>query len=154
MLTNRFLGPLIMLAVIAGLAVFRSGLPLAGGAAALTVLEVDGEVTRSRLETRNALEVGMSLEDNDLVTTGDAGRAVLGLGAETRIRLGKGSDLQVVQLDDQGLQIELKQGSVTATVRPSSQFVRVTSRGREVQATDAEFAVDVDGERLLSLIHI
>ena len=79
---------------------------------------------------------------DDHLETLEGSRAVLGLGRETRIRLGPESSLRVTALGPEGVQLELEDGALQATVRPGAP-VRVGSEGREIVATNAEFAMGV-----------
>ena len=88
---------------------------------------------------------GVVLRNDDRVATGEGGRAVLSLGAETEIRLGPVSSVQVRSIDEDGVRLELENGALQATVRTESGAVRVGNRGREVVATNSDFSMGVRG---------
>ncbi|MCO4773826.1 MAG: FecR domain-containing protein [Deltaproteobacteria bacterium] len=140
---------LLALVSLALLAALGSGLPTGGGGDELILSEVVGEVTVERLGESLAPEAGRVLTGSEHIETAEGGRAVLSLGADTRIRVGPAASLEVVQVGPEGVDIELEGGAVQATVRPTSPPVRLGSMGRQVQATDAEFAVAVQGRSML-----
>lgn len=110
----------------------------------LVIVQVDGEVKLySPGRSGAGATVGRALAARDRLATGEDARAVLALGAETRIRLGPTSTIQVQAIDDQGVRLELEGGALQATVRPDAGAVRIGSRGREVVATNADFSVGV-----------
>lgn len=110
----------------------------------LVISEVDGEV---QLVVRGgdpaAARRGDVLAARDRVITGDNARVVLALGDDTRIRLGPTSSIQIQSVDDNGVQLELEDGALHATVRPEAGAVRVGNRGRQVIATNADFTMGV-----------
>jgi len=146
---KRWVSALLGLLLIAGLAgAVWNGLADDGSAVFdLVLAEVDGEVAVSD-GAGKALqaEVGQRLSPADRVATGTDAVAVLGLGSETRIRLGGTSSLKITSVDESGVQVELEDGALQATVRPNSGSVRVGSGGREALATNADFSMGVNGD--------
>jgi hypothetical protein len=93
-------------------------------------------------------QVGRVLAANERVETLANSQAILGLGTDTRIRLGPTSSVRVTGVDENGVQLELEDGALQATVRAESGSVRIASEGREVLATNADFTVGVHGDVL------
>ncbi|MBW2254006.1 MAG: FecR domain-containing protein [Deltaproteobacteria bacterium] len=119
---------------------------------ALVLTEVAGEVTitDAGLET-SAAQTGIRVNPLDRVATGEDARAVLELGHETRIRLGPVSSIQVNAVDEEGVEIELEEGALQATVRPDSGSLRLSSRGREALITDGDISMGVLPDEMLLL---
>lgn len=111
----------------------------------LTIVEIDGHASLSRANAATVLEAreGTPLQSSDHVTTAADSRAVLSFGPHTQIRVGPASSVEVASVDDQGVSLELEDGSVRAIVRPDSGEVRVGNRGRGIRATDGTVDVGV-----------
>lgn len=141
---QRWVGVLLFLvAVVAGIGAVWTYLSDQSGEIELVLEQIDGEVVLAGPDgTLKTPEVGAVLSDADHLETGDDARAVLGLGQETRIRLGPESSLRVTSVGAEGVKLELEDGALQATVRPGAP-VRVANSGREVVATNAEFRVGV-----------
>ncbi|TNE89103.1 MAG: hypothetical protein EP330_11735 [Deltaproteobacteria bacterium] len=137
---------LVLLGVLAAVG---TGMPGGAGRQKLVLTEVEGKVLLARDGDALPSTVGQALTGAEQIQTGERSRAVLSFGDETRIRVGESASLEVVAVGPDGVDIELEGGAVQATVRPTASPVRIGSRGREVQATDAEFAVAVQGEAML-----
>ncbi len=90
---------------------------------------------------------GAALETGDRILSGDGGQAVLGLGEGTRVTVDARSSVRVLGITADGVRVELEEGRVKATVRPSGGRVGVVSNGREFGGGDADFTVvrDDDG---------
>jgi hypothetical protein len=114
----------------------------------LTISELAGEVHVERPGSEPVVAEGTELQASDRVGTGALGQAVLSIGRDTHIRVGPNSSLQVLAVDDAGVSLELEGGALQATVRPESGGVRLSNRGREVLATNSEFAMGVTDELL------
>ncbi|MCB9759172.1 MAG: FecR domain-containing protein [Alphaproteobacteria bacterium] len=114
--------------------------------APLTVERVDGDVVLIGTSGVQPATPGMVLERSERITTEAGGRAVLGIGEETRLVLHAASTLRVLGQDEEGVRVELEGGRVQATVRPGSGAVGVLTDGREVRATDASFSVGLTEE--------
>ncbi len=115
----------------------------------LVLAETEGSVSVARQGGGpGVVAAGTELAPGDQVATGTDGRAVLQLSPGTRIRLGPTSSVGVVSVDQEGVQLELENGQLQATVRPESGAVRIGSRGRQVVSTRGEFQVGVSGEIL------
>lgn len=99
-----------------------------------------------------AAQAGDTLEEGDRIVSGDGGRAVLGLGADTRVTVDASTSVKVLGVVDDGVRLELEGGRVTATVRPGSGRLGIVSDGREVSAEDADFTAvrDADGTLAVS----
>jgi len=137
----------IALAVIVGLGVWFGDDRGRGG---LVLAEVDGAVNVTGATGAPAAGVaGRALDPLDRISTGEGARAVLELGGETRIRLGPESTVQVVAIDEEGVEIELEEGALQATVRPDAGAVRLASRGRRALVTDGEVAMAVLPDEVL-----
>lgn len=107
--------------------------------AALVLWSAEGQVERV---TRSGVEdarVGSVLAPGDWIRTGPGAQAELALGSDTRMQLRANSAVEIRNVDEQGVHIELENGSLRAVVRPSSGALRISSRDREVLGTDAEF---------------
>jgi hypothetical protein len=114
--------------------------------ARLELTDVTGDVQLQRPSGPTDPADGTVLGPQDRVATGPDGRAVLALGRETHIRIGPESAVQVTGVDATGVSLALEDGALQATVRPESGAVRVANRGREVLATNGEFAVGVSDD--------
>lgn len=150
---KRFLVPVLGLVVLVA-AFLATVTTLSTGStdSALVLAEVDGEVTVTDavLQTTPA-EAGLRVNPLDRVATGENARAVLELGEETRIRLGPVSSIQVQAVDEEGVEIELEEGALHATVRPDSGSLRLSSRGRQALITDGDVAMGVLPDEMLLL---
>ncbi len=112
------------------------------------VVTVAGDVQHQHAggATEPAL-AGAALETGDRILSGNGGQAVLGLGAGTRVTVDSRSSVRVLGITDDGVRLELEEGRVKATVRPSGGRVGVVSSGRQFGGDDADFTVarDADG---------
>lgn len=142
---KRWVGVLLgLVALAAGIGAVWTYLSDGAGEMALVLAAVDGEVTLVGPDGQPlSVQAGQELNASEKLATGRDSRAVLGLGSETRIRLGPESNLHVTSVTADGVSLELEGGALEATVRPGSGSVRVGNGGREVVATNAEFAVGV-----------
>ena len=111
----------------------------------LRILEVHGAVTLDDGTDKHLAASGEALEADDHLATAEASRVVLGLNGGTRIRIKPSSSVRVKAVDLDGVDLELEDGALTATVRPESGAVRVGNGEREVVATRGEFAMGVSG---------
>lgn len=147
---RQWIGTLLGLVAIAATALtVWTYLSDRGGDLTLVLTEVDGQVklTTSSGEVQPA-EVGRELSTRDRIETSATSSAVLGVGYETRIRLGPATSIEVQGVDEAGIQLELEDGALTAVVRPEAIGVRIGSEGREVLATNADFRVGAYGDVL------
>ena len=118
----------------------------------LTLTEVQGTVKVTGPDAREQQATpGLAIDPRDRVATGDASRAVLEVGAQTRIRLGPVSSVRVDEVDEDGVQIELEEGALHATVRPDSAPVRLSNRGRQALITDGDVSMGVGSDDMLLL---
>ncbi len=108
----------------------------------LVITELRGPVTRTAGGVAADVGEGVVLERDDQLATGPDGRVVLELGGAV-IRLGPVSSMTVQAVDTDGVRLELQDGQLQATVRPNTSAIRVSSQGREVVATNADFSVGV-----------
>ncbi len=123
-----------------------------GGRADLQVLEIDGEVVLIRAgQQTQPVELGASLETEDGLRVGAGGRAVVGVGAETRLTLEELSSIRVLEVGHDRVRVELEEGRVSALVRPGSPSLGVVSGGRTITATDGAFTARADGEGALAV---
>lgn len=141
-LVGLFLGLVVVIAAISTVWTYASG---EDRQAQLVISEVDGEVRLTVQGVEDDARRGVVLGAKDRLVTGSEARAVLALGANTRIRMGPLSALEVTAVSEEGVQLELEDGALHATVRPEGGAVRVGSQGREVIATNAAFDVGVHG---------
>lgn len=111
----------------------------------LTVVEVTGKARLSRVGIDRTLEAreGTALQSADHVTTEAGAEAVLQFGPSTEIRVGPASSVEVASVDDEGVSLELDEGSVRAIVRPDSGEVRIGNQGRAAVVRNGELAVGV-----------
>jgi hypothetical protein len=143
---RRFVAGLVAaIVVVAAVLAVADYLRSADPVLVLTLEQLDGEVSVTRDGRALDARAGLVLDTRDQLSTGELGEAVLGLGDETRIRVGPTSSLQVRSVDEEGVRLELEGGRIEATVRPESGSVRVVNAGREVVATNADFKVGADG---------
>ncbi len=138
----RSLGLVVVALVVASGWLLWAG-PLASQRLVLSEVQGGVELKRSDVEVSPAAEAGTQLLAADRLETSADGRAVLTLGADSHIRVGPSSTLQIVEVTATGVAVELEDGAVRATVRPESGSVRITNRGRAVLATQGEVAVGV-----------
>jgi hypothetical protein len=118
--------------------------------ARLVIAEIQGEVTVTGPDgSRQTGITGGVLKADDRVATGQASRAVLEIGDDTRIRLDPESTVQVGSQDDQSVTLELEGGALQATVRPGAAALRVGSRDRYVLTTDGSFEMGVGDDGIL-----
>ncbi len=108
----------------------------------LVITELRGPVTRTTGGVAGDVREGVVLERDDQIATGPDGRVVLELGGAV-IRLGPVSSMTVQAVDTDGVRLELQDGQLQATVRPNTSAIRISSQGREVVATNADFSVGV-----------
>lgn len=112
--------------------------------AVLVLEEVVGDVTIEGQDVRRDAAVRDVLRANDVVSTAANGQAVLGFGPDSEIRVRPSSSLRVVSVSERdGAVFDLANGTIEATVRPSSGAVRVGSRGRTVESANGSFQVGV-----------
>lgn len=115
----------------------------------LRLVEASGTVLRTGPGGQvQPLGVGDELVARDGVQVGEGSTAVLGLGDETRLELHSASSMRVVDVDASGVRVELESGRVSARVRPGGGQVGVSSRGRAVYGSDADFTVAVEDDGL------
>ncbi len=84
------------------------------------------------------------LRANDRLVTARGGQAVLTLGGESRLTVEESSSLTVLGLEADGVRIELEGGRIQATIRPGGASLGVVTGGGEIQADDADFAIQID----------
>lgn len=119
--------------------------------ARLEVLEAQGEVTRRAGVGYVPLAAGDTLQVEDAVVVGAGSRALLGVGEGTRLELESSSAVRVLEVDATGVRVELERGRVKARVRADGAPLGLSSRGRAIYATDADFTAAVDGEGALAV---
>jgi hypothetical protein len=118
----------------------------------LSVISTTGAVIRTDKDgLQEAAAPGMRLLPKDELTVGAQGAAELAVDEQTRMTLSSASSIRVVGVDAGGVRIELEQGRVTARVRPESPTLSITSRGRGVSATDADFDVAAGADGALGV---
>lgn len=116
---------------------------------ALRLVEARGNVLRTGTGgVQSPLGVGDEVRASEGVDVGEGASAVLALGNETRLELSPSSSMRVVDVDANGVRVELEAGRVSARVRPGGGQVGVSSRGRSVSASDADFDVAVEEDGL------
>ncbi len=112
----------------------------------LVVEAVTGSVRRvDGFGDEVAAEAGQALQPRDRIVAGEGGRAVLSLGAESRVTIEERSSVRVLAADQSGVKLELEGGRVQATIRPGGGPFGLSSEGATVVAEDADFTV-VRGE--------
>lgn len=120
--------------------------------ATITVLSQDGEVILigsggAQLQAG----IGDSISVHDSLRTGKDGNLVLGMGENSQIHLAPASSIRVLSADLAGFRVELDEGKVFARVRPGSPSLGISSRGRAINAVDADFTVAVDVEGAMAI---
>lgn len=132
----------VMLALLAAAWVGYGWLFGTPGGGTLRVAALEGQVTVADAAGGTApAEVGGLLDPSARVRTGPDGRAVLALGEEGSLVLESLSSLRVVEVAADGVRLELEDGRVRATVRPSGPSVGIAAGDTLAAARDAEFAV-------------
>ncbi len=117
-----------------------------GAGERLVVSSVAGAVSRvDGFGAESPAEAGQALRPRDRIVAGEGGRAVLSLGAESRVTLEPRSAVRVLHADASGVKLELEGGRVQATIRPGSGPVGISANGATVATQDADFTV-VRGE--------
>ena len=120
----------------------------AGGQSPLLITSVEGDVRKvDGTGGTVAAVVGLRVGAQDRLSAASGGRATLSLGADTRLTLDENSSIRVTAVNDEEVKLELEGGKMQATVKKGGGKVGVASKGREVQAVDADFSagVSVDG---------
>lgn len=121
-----------------------------GHGADLRVLEVVGKVVLTRAGQQDRfVQPGTGLQTSDGLAVGEGSRAVVGVGAETRLTLEENSSIRVLEAGRDGVRVELEQGRVSARVQPGSPALGLSNGGRTLTATDATFDASVDPDGLL-----
>ncbi len=129
---------LVLIAGFVGYTLLFSGSDEIG----LSVVTTTGAVVRTDEDgLQQDAAPGMRLLPKDELRVGEQGSAELAVDEQTRMTLSSASSIRVVGVDAGGVRIELEEGRVTARVRPESPALSITSRGRGVSATDADFDV-------------
>jgi hypothetical protein len=100
----------------------------------------------------DTLNVGMILDVQDTIRTGEDGSAQLRFGSGAGLILSADGSMRILSADGSGLRVELEEGAVSARVRPGMAPLGITNRGRAVRATDADFTVMVDSAGGLSAV--
>lgn len=117
------------------------------------IVTVSGDVRH--VDSRGGNEIateGSRLSAGDRIVSGNGGRAVLGLGDNTRVAVDASTSVTVLGVNPEGVRIELDGGRVRATVRPGSGRVGVVASGREIVADDADFTAVRDDEGTLAVV--
>jgi len=113
-----------------------------GAGERLVVTSVAGSVSRvDGFGAESPAAAGQALRPRDRIVAGEGGRAVLSLGADSRVTLEPRSAVRVLHADASGVKLELEGGRVQATIRPGSGPVGISSNGASVTTQDADFAV-------------
>ena len=95
-------------------------------------------------EANEALVAGMTVNVESIVRTGPRGNAALQYGEGANLTLMENASMKVLNADQSGVRVELKEGTLSARVRPGMPPLGINSRGRAITATDADFTVLVD----------
>lgn len=117
----------------------------------LSVLEVEGEVTRARATVTEPAAAGMTLEAGDELRTGRGGAAVIARGSRAPLRLEGSTTVRIEAVTDDVVEVRLQEGRIRAKVRPDASALRVLQGRRSVLATDAEVRIASEAGRLLSV---
>lgn len=125
---------------------------LSDGDLHLVVTEVTGSVVRTdSVGEQEDATVGMTLQPRDELVVGKDSRTALAMGDGTDLTLEAESAMRVIGIEATGIRVELEDGRISARVRPGSPTLSVSSRGREVQASDATFAVAAEQDGTLTV---
>lgn len=122
-----------------------------GGPQPLSVLEVEGDVTRQRDASTEPAAVGMVLQAGDELRTGRGGAAVIARGSRAPLRLEGSTTVRIEAVSDDVVEVRLREGRIRAKVRPDASALRVLQGRRSVLATDAEVRIASEEGRLLSV---
>ncbi len=108
----------------------------------LSVKEVQGDVQVNHPSGAITPGIGTELLGDERLVTGATGsKIVLSLGERSHITVEAESRVRVVGSTDEGVQLELEDGRVRATVRPGDGELGLLAREREILARDAAFVV-------------
>lgn len=111
------------------------------------IVNVSGDVRHVDSDGESDLaKQGDRLEAGDRIVSGDGGRAILGLGENTRVAVDASTSVRVLGVNAEGVRLDLEGGRVQATVRPGGGRVGVVAGDREIVADDADFTAVVDEE--------
>jgi hypothetical protein len=118
-----------------------------GRAPTLEVVDIEGPVqSQGASGERVDLTMGSALGARDQIVVAAGGRAVLAMGEGTELTLGPNTRLRVLGVEREGIRVELGEGRIQARVRSGSPLLSITSKGRSIRATEAEFSVAVDAD--------
>ncbi len=129
--------------LLGGLLVYRWVFP-EDAVLGLVVHHVEGEVHHVGEEGLKGAVVGDVVGVAQRIQVGEAGGVQLLFGENTRMRLEANSSLEVVGADAEGLEVELEEGRVHATVRPGSPAIGVVARDRSVRTRNGRFGIALD----------
>ena len=124
----------------------------AGATERLVITVADGATVRvAGGAAAQPVRAGHVIRDRDQLVVGDGGRAVLEMGEGTRLELSERSRIRVLEVDPEGVRVELEGGRLEARVTPGSPVLGIGSRGREIIARDADVRVGVDADGALAV---
>jgi hypothetical protein len=143
---------LVVLAVLVAGGVAWQLLFTADDAERLIITSADGATVRvAGGAAAQPVSAGHVVRDRDQLVVGDGGSAVLEMGEGTRLELAERSSIRVLEVDPEGVRVELEGGRLEARVTPGSPMLGIGSRGREIVARDADVRVGVDGDGVLAV---
>lgn len=118
----------------------------------LIITSADGATVRvAGGAAAQPVSAGHVVRDRDQLVVGEGGSAVLEMGEGTRLELAERSSIRVLEVDPEGVRVELEGGRLEARVTPGSPMLGIGSRGREIIARDADVRVGVDGDGALAV---
>lgn len=85
---------------------------------------------------------------NDVVRTGEGSRVILSIGEGLSIRVDESAEVKVREVTNDGVQLELENGRLTADVSMDGPSLDISSGQRTFSATDAAFTIAVDDSDL------
>ncbi len=111
----------------------------------LLVQAVEGSVQHVNDKGERAdVSPGLILKRASRIETQADGRAFLALGGGSTLTVDQASSVRILDITQDGVRIELDNGSVEATVRPERGSLGIVHSDREVVGRDGSFAVGVN----------
>ncbi len=146
---KRALVAFLICAVVAAMVVAAlGGVGRDAEAVRLVLDSMAGEVAIERDGASTPAAEGLELGVNDAIVTGAGASADLSFGRGSTVRLGAGTSARVRTVSQDGVHLDLANGSIEAVVKPGSGALRVGAGEREVVADDAAFRMAVREDRL------
>jgi hypothetical protein len=146
--TGLFFGAVVLAAALGSMWRFAVGTSSDLG---VVILEVQGAVTLGADGAAQGVPAaapvpGSAVPVGSRIRTGEDGRAVLGIGGQSRVTVAPRSDLVIQGVAKDGVDLRLEGGRLQATVFPEDGALRVAAREQRLLALSADFEVGVVGD--------